>query len=195
MPSIPIQLLFLLKDPVDCFLSYQSCFIFLAARCLNRRGEVLWTLQRHRTRCAWGNELILPHTNPIQLLAPSLDRTMKVIPVVRVILQISQICSHPASSLTLVSANLSTVNKCSFSFPLSHPWKLVLGIRLVPYQSFLFSPIQRLRSVNDKRETGMVFYFVFFWKSSGRQPIKMNECHDWSNPVQSVESANSLRER
>lgn len=35
MPSIPIQLLFLLKDPIDCFLSYQSCFIFLAARCLN----------------------------------------------------------------------------------------------------------------------------------------------------------------
>lgn len=48
------------------------------------------------------NELRLPHTNPIQLLA--LDRRMKVIPIL-------QICSHPASSLTLVSANLSTVNK------------------------------------------------------------------------------------
>lgn len=23
------------KDPIDCFLSYQSCFIFLAVRCLN----------------------------------------------------------------------------------------------------------------------------------------------------------------
>lgn len=29
-----------------------------------------------------GMNLILPHTNPIQLLAASLDRTMKVIPVV-----------------------------------------------------------------------------------------------------------------